>query len=162
MEVGLENSFIDQSLKQMQTKHFLGVFPLDKIPFRQIENNRKGKIVMIVNLDCSHQKGSHFVTLIFGHNKTMIYNDSFNIPLEWRNALYSTLSENLPDYSVILKNSKAVQDQNSSFCGFFSMHKAMREDSSFARVPVTPFSRTKKNQNDKIVVNNILKMITHR
>lgn len=163
MEKGLENAFIDQALKRMNTKYFLGVYPSDKIPFSSIKQQPREKKVIIVNLDPSTEKGSHFVTLIFKKNKTMVYNDSFNMPLEWTDVLYEQLRKNMSGYDVVLKNNQyAVQDQSSSFCGFYALQRAMLEDPSFAKVKISPFSKMKKNTNDKLVVDNIVKMIKNR
>lgn len=83
----LSTTDITDVLEQYQNVHkdflYLGTVPYDfeeisvlnirNINFEELQNEGKNKIAMVINLDESHQSGSHWVALYTDLNKNQIY-----------------------------------------------------------------------------------------
>lgn len=92
---------------------FLGVFPINHIPFQKL----KPPFYMIINTDPSHKEGQHWVALFQGNeNQRIEYFDSYGLPPPQiiLTALQTTLTE-------IILSRKRIQSFCSSVCGEYSI-----------------------------------------
>lgn len=101
---------VDRILKSLPaTKRFYrGCFAADQIPTC---NNFPCSVV--VNLDTSEHKGSHWVALFMENSQQIIYFDSLCLPP------FGNILEYLGKFKNITKNSKIYQSYFSNVCGFY-------------------------------------------
>ena len=92
-------------------RQFLGVFPSDKIP-----KPVQFPCSMILNLDKSHQSGSHWVAVSVDKHRRACYFDSFGIPPHDRDILNWLVR--FPAYKY---NDKEFQHLSSQACGYYAV-----------------------------------------
>ena len=92
-------------------KHFIGVYPVDMIP----PLNQIGSI-MVVNLDPSFMKGSHWIVLYVRDKNKVEYFDSLG--KKPRKDIITHLFHN---HQICIYNSQRVQDYNTNSCGLFCL-----------------------------------------
>ena len=140
------NLQIDQRIKRARCQYYRGVFSIDTLPHRLLED--EDTFVIVSNLNKKKQIGSHFVTIVYtrGH---LFYLDSLATPPEQVAPLY--------DFNprVIHYFDTPIQSVTSLACGFYCIFFALLFDRVLTNRPVTftPFSDT--NNNDQICEQNI-------
>ena len=109
---GLTNIELGMYAKKLGIKYFRGVYMRDTLPAK-VHKIECG----IVNLNTSHQSGSHWVCY-YKNDKKRIYFDSFGqiIPLEIQRYL-KTKKEFDSKQNVIQRNTDIIQEINSHICG---------------------------------------------
>ena len=123
-------------------EHFVGVFPLDKIP-SSIEN----KSCLIFNKDTSDSGGSHWLCLIRTFNNNYEIFDSLGCQL-------SVIKPHLKfKKAVYFYNTNAFQELTSSTCGLFALyyliHRMMNLQLSYRDLLSEIFCENKqKNENE--------------
>ena len=103
------NSFqIEKILREnaVTKEHFLGVFPLDKIPPVQHPAS------LVINLQKSNNEGSHWIAIYARDRSTAIYWDSFAL-LPIKEPIVKYLSQ----FSTVLRNGCPYQNPFSEVCG---------------------------------------------
>ena len=122
MSKGLSSVYLNKLMKDLNSKSFIGTYPINKIP--KLSNYKK-KISLIVNLDPSFKKGSHWVS-IFCINGQIIYFDSFG--RKPNKIIYNIL---LRSKKKIIYNKKKVQSVLSNFCGFYCIGFILSQERGF-------------------------------
>jgi len=109
----LTNIDLKRYAEELGIPHFRGVFMRDELPAK-IHKKECG----IVNLNTSHQAGSHWVCYYKDGQHQRIYFDSFGqiVPLEVQKYL-KTKSEFANNAAVIQRNTDIVQAVNTRVCG---------------------------------------------
>lgn len=90
-------------------KHFLGVFPIDKLP---VKLNKKQ--FFVANLDPSYKEGSHWICFVRLNNTECEIFDSLGVKIETI-LPYISFNQKL----TFLYNSTPVQSLSSTLCGKF-------------------------------------------
>ena len=130
-EKGLTNIDLIKYAQSLKIDHFRGVFMRDTLPHTPHKCE-----CGIVNLNTSHQPGSHWVCYYIDKDqKTKIYFDSFGqiTPIEVQKYL-KTKNEFEMEKGVIQRNTDIVQHVNTHVCGhlcLFVLTSLMREHLSF-------------------------------
>ena len=131
---GLTNVDLLKYAQSLGIDHFRGVFMRDNLP--QIAHKCE---CGIVNLNTSHQSGSHWVCYYVDREKGIrIYFDSFGqiTPIEVQKYL-KTRNEFERKKAVIQRNTDIVQHVNTHVCGhlcLFVLTSLMREHLSFQEI----------------------------
>ena len=92
-------------------KHFLGIYPIDMIP----SLIKVGSIV-VVNLDPSFKRGSHWVVLYLRDKNMVEHFDSLG--KKPKNEILSCLFYN---NQKCIYNTERIQDYNTNTCGLFCL-----------------------------------------
>ena len=116
LSIPLTNLDILRYVERVNLPNFRGVFMRDTLP---LEPNQKE--CGIVNLNTSHESGSHWVCY-FKNGKDRIYFDSFGqiTPIEIQKYL-KTRKEFKENAMVIQRNTDIVQAINTSECGYLCL-----------------------------------------
>jgi len=126
------------------SKHFLGTFPIDKIP-----KTMKNKTFFVCNLDPSFMAGSHWIGLIKIISSEVEIFDS----LGFRSDLICPYL-NFTKSCTLIFNKTPVQDQTSFLCGkfviTFLVERMLNQSMSFHDIIEEVFSEN-LNKNDDIV-----------
>ena len=110
---GLTNFDLREYARELGIDHFRGVFMRDTLPKSTPHHQECG----IVNLNTSHEPGSHWICYFKDHAKR-IYFDSFGqiTPMEIQRYL-KTKKEFETGRAVIERNTDIVQHLNTHVCG---------------------------------------------
>ena len=144
----METSEFEIYLKKIPflMKHFIGVFPIDKLP-----TNLKKKQFFVANTDPSYKNGSHWVAFI----------RLDTIECEVFDSLAQNLESFLPFFNFQQKlkftyNSTPVQSITSKLCGkfviTFLIERMLNQTMEFEDLLESIFS-SDLNENDSIVTN---------
>ena len=132
------NIEIEKRLKHI--KHFIGCFPIDKIP----KLNRKESI--IINSDKHDEEGTHWMGLKITSKNVCLYFDSFGEPPN--KDITNFLSKY---YNKLVYNSTQVQSVFSNKCGEFSMQfVCIVEDKKSFNSFLSKFNHKNLLANDRI------------
>ena len=76
----MDNLTIEKVLKNhpKTQKNFQGVYSIDQLPKKKNFSNKK--TFLVVNIDPSYKRGSHWVALMIDKNGKNIYFDSYGLP----------------------------------------------------------------------------------
>ena len=112
---GVSNELLNDFLKTYGiSKKFIGVFPYDKIPKLNGQNDK----IMIINI------GYHFVTVVITKNYSL-YIDSFGTPCTIESVRIFLKNIGKPIYY----NEKMIQGIKSPYCGMYACLFAIHFDS---------------------------------
>lgn len=151
----VSSDFIESFLEAFPIKIKCSVVPCDKLKGlarRYRKNEWKDDFALVVNLDRSHQPGSHFVG-IYKKGKQLFYLD----PLKLSYFRYS----DIPDFLRCFEHlecwqlEKAVQSDRSWFCGFFVLmfFYALNEETS--GLDYTPLTYGALQLNNRRILRNL-------
>lgn len=150
MSKGLTNAYLEKITSIFINKNFVGVFPCNI----HIKPNKKN-FSIIFNTGEYNTDGEHFVAIKFFTDK-IIYFDSFGEKPTNKNILkfINTNKKN----RRILWNSTKIQDDSSSFCGFYCLAflLSVKRKMPFNRF-INLFSIQNKKENDVKVIKFITK-----
>ena len=130
---GLTNVELTVYAKKLRINNFRGVYMRDTIPHTPHQRE-----CGIVNLNTTHESGSHWVCYFKNYKKVRIYFDSFGqvTPIETQKYL-KTKEEYEMKKPVIQRNTDIVQHVNTHVCGhlcLFVLRSLTREHRSFQDV----------------------------
>lgn len=103
-----------QKLGQKYIKHFIGVFPLDKLPLHISPISR-----LIVNTDSHNLGGRHWIALSYENNGIVLAFDPFG--WYYPPILVSRLHSN-PSIHRVLYNNTMFQSPWEKTCGLYCLH----------------------------------------
>lgn len=127
-------------------RHFLGVFPRDKLPFI----NQKGMQIFIVNCSKSGTPGTHWVLMCYNGRRHVLYYDPFGFPDYYYGKEFKIHMDEFARKSQ--NNNVAHQDFRSDKCGFFCLFIAIKlvRNWKFNKISRL-FYRKKLSRNDNIL-----------
>ena len=135
------NIEIEEKLKHI--KHFLGCFPIDKIPY--LKENES----IIINSDKHDEDGSHWMGLKISSKDTCLFFDSFGEP---PNKSIINILEKY--FDKLVYNEIQIQSVFSNKCGEFSMQFiCMVHDKRSFNNFLSKFNHTNLLANDSITEN---------
>ena len=142
---------------------FLGCFPANKIPWKQLKKHSQPWII-IANFDNSSQEGSHYTALASRNNK-LYYYDSLGLSNYTLNFVINTFRNEIWSN---LNFGSSHQDNMSQTCGFFVIWFSLEfyfKQPNFLKMsklawPMT--SEKNKENNNFYVMNQISKIINHK
>lgn len=111
MAKGLTNDYLESTCKKIIGPSFIGVYPCDVHP-----KVRKKKFSVIFNTGDQYSTGEHFVALSIS-NKKVFYFDPFGEKPTNHDILSFISKLNL----ALAWNTKKIQHESSSFCGFYCL-----------------------------------------
>ena len=128
---GLTNVELNEYARELGIDHYRGVFMRDTLPKTTPPHHQE---CGIVNLNTSHQAGSHWVCY-YKDERKRIYFDSFGqrTPMEIQKYI-KTKKEFETGKAVIERNTDIVQHSNTHVCGqlcLFVLRSLTREHQSF-------------------------------
>jgi hypothetical protein len=89
-------------------RHFMGVFPADKIP-----NMTLFPASLVVNLDPAREEGSHWIAMYITAPNKMVYFDSFSLDIDGK------IQKFVNGYDHVTTNKRIYQNPLSSVCGHY-------------------------------------------
>ena len=101
---------------------FLGVFPVDKIPYKSLVKQNFWSI--IVNLDKHTEPGSHFVAVARNPNGRFFYFASLALPSSSRPKSLTTFLSDIQKENEVMplwEIEKPIQALDSTACGYFTI-----------------------------------------
>ena len=148
MAKGLTNDYLENICRKIIGSSFIGVYPCDVHP-----KARKKNFSIIFNTGDQHSKGEHFVALSVS-NKKIFYFDPFGEKPTNHDILSFIFKLNLP----LTWNTKKIQHETSSFCGFYCLAYLYSEKKKipFSRF-TNLFSTNDLKKNDKTVIEFLMK-----
>ena len=116
-------------LENIMHKHlpnvFKGVFPSDHLPKT---HNYSLPWCLICNSECSHTKGSHWLSFYADTNKTLHYFDSYGKQPQ-KTAWIDFLERNSRSKHWVMQRRK-IQSEFSAFCGYYTIYFLLKRHST--------------------------------
>lgn len=150
---GLYSDEIDEIMKPLESKGYMGTIASDEIP--TLVPNAKPRMSFIMNLDPSTKKGSHWVAVYIdarNHGDQSIeYYDSFadDPPKRFMEDIKLLIDKIEPETYLKFKVNKIVQQRaDSDSCGWFAMRFLMDRYNGVPFKEATPYSEVLQGEKD--------------
>jgi len=92
---------------------FFGVFARNKLP-KTLPGGRN--VILVINTDPSHKKGSHWICIFIGKDKKGEYFDSFGLPASIHPPFEKYMNSKCTEW---IMNNKQLQSVVSDVCGCY-------------------------------------------
>lgn len=107
---GLSTNYLNTLMCQLESKTFIGCFPIDLLP----SISKYNECSIIINLDESTKYGSHWISIFKNKDKASYFCSGASIP---NSKIISYLKQN--QITEIDYNKKKIQSIKSNFCGYY-------------------------------------------
>ena len=164
---GLSNDYVENLCQILYSGNFLGVFPCDMLKNMEqiIKSSMPKQFCVIVNLDPSNFKGSHFISMSYSRpEKTLVIFDPLALKYNDPNVINFVifLKANIK-IDFILPPAIPIQHHLSVHCGYFTISHILSTDPRLLQNFTTFLSQyylhNNLDKNDIICVQNIIDFI---
>ena len=147
----MKGAVIEDILRQKCGKHFIGIFPRDRLP-ASLPPYRP--LLIVCNTDPHYKPGQHWIALYIGTRGRGKYFDSFGIypPLIFSSFFNKNCSE-------WIYNSKRIQSVVSTFCGQFCIFYCLYKQLGYELKDIVACFHTEDTALNDVIANTFFSLI---
>ena len=138
----MESDEISTLLKKICGDQFIGVFPWSQLPTRRLTKS----CLFVVNTDCKHLPGTHWIAIYIGSDGMGEYFDSFGRKPDSHLELFMNM--HCRQWSF---NDRQLQHINSKYCRNYCVFFCAYRSVGFCMQTIVSWFSHKTNINDALV-----------